>query len=70
MGVRGVRRCGGAARDAGAYLLAETGESPSHGADRPCLRMAGHGRKQEEANYTYEMSGDRDKERNYAHFSQ
>lgn len=28
MGLRGVRRCGGAARGAGAYLLAETGGRP------------------------------------------
>lgn len=41
MGVRGVRRRGGAARNAGTYFLAETGGSPSHGDDRPCLRMAG-----------------------------
>lgn len=41
MGLRGLRRCGGAARGAGAYLLAETGVSPSYGDGRPCLRMAG-----------------------------
>lgn len=47
MGLRGVRRCGGAARGAGTYLLAETGVSPSHGDDRPCLMMAGCERMEE-----------------------
>lgn len=28
MGLRGLRRCGGAARGAGVYLLAETGGRP------------------------------------------
>lgn len=28
MGLRGLRRCGGAARGAGVYLLAETGGKP------------------------------------------
>ena len=28
MGLRGLRRCGGAARSAGVYLLAETGGRP------------------------------------------